>query len=193
MNEHELAQEDQDAQPAEQQWLAEAPEPPTPLEKPPETDIDTWFAQRDEMIEKLRARRESLLEELRTTREALIEKVQETERRLAVLGITVESAVEEEQEEETPASAPAPRSRKKRARAAAAAPAPQSTRRANPVLDERTAALFQVMTKKPEKVSDIAKRAGMSYNDGWRVLTNALKAKKVKRTMVGRETHWSLA
>jgi predicted Rossmann fold nucleotide-binding protein DprA/Smf involved in DNA uptake len=147
-----------------------AQEPAAPP-APPEVDVDTWFAQRDQMISKLEARYDGLLNEL-----------EETRRKLEVLGVAM-TAEEPEQEEE-----PAPRTTRTRAKRAQKKPLPPL--KAQP---PKTAQVLRALSKEPEKVTDIAKRAGLSYSETWRVLDTARRTGKVKCVGTkGKDVRWAL-
>jgi hypothetical protein len=138
----------------------------------PEVDVDAWFAQREQMIDRLQARRETLLEE-----------VIATERKLRILGIEV---VPTEDLPSTPPRAAAPKSRRRvKARVAKSSDLDG--------LGAKSAHVIRAMTKTPEKVSDIGKRVGLGYSTVWRALETARARGLVKSTGTkGKDVMWAL-
>lgn len=158
---------------------------PTPAPEP-EIDVDAWFAQREPMIEALKARREALLSE-----------VQEIERRLGILGVGAPvQAAPDEPAAKKPKAARPPKPAKIKGnpyldgvRRTKARAAPAKTGK-----PDRTAELVKAMSRTPEKVADIGKRLGWGYATTWRVLEEAQKRGLVKSSGIkGKDMRWAVA
>lgn len=150
----------------------------------PEIDIDTWFAQRTAITDKLLQRRKLLLEELK-----------ETDERLKVLGVELEAKNEAparaQRASRAPVQRPNPRFFKQSVFAREATAQAKEVTHVNKPNGAMTTVLG-AMSKARESMEKIEQRTGLPHKVVYGALKYAHKMKKVRRIGDGAAALWSL-